>query len=201
MNAPRIDKLRQWVAATAGLLASLLAVQGYAADKSKPKPWQRLENCRLVDRPANDGDSFGVQCGSEKFVLRLYFVDAPETNLNFNERSREQAQHFGVSLDDALKAGYQARDRMRSMLSGPFLVLTRKANAQGRSSEPRYYGLVHAGGRYLHEVLLAEGLARAKGVTTTLPDGERSRDYLVKLGAIEEQARTQRKGAWARSTR
>jgi len=184
-----------------GLLVSLLAVQSYAADKSKPKPWQKLEHCRYVERPANDGDSFGVQCGSEKFVLRLYFVDTPEDDLKFNERSREQAEHFGVSLDDTLKAGYRARDMVRSMLSGPFLVLTRKANAQGRSSEPRYYGLVHVGGRYLHEVLLLEGLARVKGVTTTMPDGERSRDYLPKLGAFEQQAHMQRKGAWARSTR
>ena len=184
-----------------GLLASLLAAQGYAADKPKPKPWQKLENCRLVNRPANDGDSFGVQCGGEKFVLRLYFVDAPEDDLKFNERSNEQAQHFGVSLDDTLKAGRQARDLVQSMLSGPFLVLTRKANAQGRSSEPRYYGLVHVGGRYLHEVLLLEGLARVKGVTTTMPDGEKSRDYLKKLRALEDQARVRRKGAWARSTR
>jgi len=184
-----------------GLLVSLLAIQGHAADKSKPKPWQKLENCRFVDRPGNDGDSFGVQCGRQKFVLRLYFVDAPGDDLKFNERSREQAEHFGVSLDDTLKAGYQARDMVRSMLSGSFLVLTRKANAQGRSSEPRYYGLVHVGGRYLHEVLLLEGLARVKGVTTTMPDGETSRDYLPKLGALEQQARAQRKGAWARSTR
>jgi len=181
------------------LLTSLFAVHGFAADKAKA--WQTLDHCRYVDRPANDGDSFGVQCGRSKLVLRLYFVDAPEVNLNFGERSREQAQHFGVSLDDTLKAGYQARDLVRNTLGAGFIVLTKKASAPGRGKEARYYGLVHAGGRYLHEVLIAEGLARAKGVTTTLPDGERSRDYLVKLGAMEERARVQRKGAWAHSTR
>lgn len=185
----------------AGLALAILAGQVLAADRPKPRPWQTLEHCSYVQRPANDGDSFGVQCGREKFVLRLYFVDAPEANLSYGERTREQAQHFGATLDDTLQAGYQARDLVRSSLSGPFLVLTRKANAQGRGSEPRYYGLVHVGGRYLHEVLLLEGFARVKGVTATMPDGERSRDYLTKLGALEQQARAQRKGAWARSSR
>ena len=185
----------------AGLALAILAGQVCAADRPKARAWQTLDHCRYVQRSANDGDSFGVQCGHEKFVLRLYFVDATEANLRYGERSREQAQHYGATLDDTLKAGYQARDLVRSSLSGAFLVLTRKANAQGRSSEPRYYGLVHVGGRYLHEVLLLEGLARVKGVTTTMPDGERSRDYLTKLGALEQQARTQRIGAWARSSK
>ncbi len=181
------------------IAAMLFAVQAVAANK--PKPWQKLENCRYVDRPANDGDSFGVECGRDKFVLRLYFVDVPEANLNYGERSREQAEHFGATIDDTLKAGYRARDMVRNALGAGFLVLTKKASAPGRSSEPRYYGLVHVGGRYLHEGLVREGLARVKGVTTVLPDGEPSKTYLPKLGALEQQARTQRKGAWARSTR
>jgi len=197
MNATRSVGLRQWVAAFAGLLALSAATDSGAADK----PWQTLDNCRYFERPANDGDSFGLHCGRSKFVLRLYFVDAPEANLNYGERSREQALHFGATIDDTLKAGYRARDVVRSMLGGAFLVLTKKANAPGRSSEPRYYGLVQVGGRYLHEHLVAEGLARVKGVTTSMPDGEKSRDYLKKLQALETQAKQQRKGAWARSTR
>ena len=42
-------------------------------------------------------------------VLRLYFVDTPETNLTYGERTRQQAAYFGASLDDTLKAGAQAR--------------------------------------------------------------------------------------------
>jgi endonuclease YncB( thermonuclease family) len=201
MSVSRLHGGRHWVSALAALLALSLAAEGYAADRPKPKPWQTLDNCRYMDRKGNDGDSFGLQCGQQKFVLRLYFVDAPETNLTYGERSREQAEHFGASLDDTLKAGYQARDLVRNALGAGFLVLTKKASAPGRSSEPRYYGLVHVGGRYLHEVLLVEGLARPKGVSSAMPDGERSRDYLKKLGALEEQARLQRKGVWARSTR
>jgi len=73
--------------------------------------------------------------------------------------------------------------------------------APGRSSEPRFYGLVQVGGRYLHETLLAEGLARVRGTNTALPDGTKSRDYLKRLQALEGQARIERKGVWARSTR
>ena len=183
------------------LVASLFAVQCFAADREKPKPWQTLEQCRYVARPANDGDSFGVQCGGEKFVLRLYFIDTPETSMQYGERVQEQAEHFGVSFEDTLRAGQRAKVLVRSALGGPFLVLTKMASAPGRSKEARYYGLVHVGGRYLHEVLLLEGLARVKGVTTAMPDGEKSRDYLKKLRALEDQARVRRKGAWARSTR
>jgi endonuclease YncB( thermonuclease family) len=179
----------------------LLAVQGFAADKPKPKPWQTLENCRYLDHKGNDGDSFALQCGSQKFILRLYFVDAPEPTNQYGERVHQQALHFGVSMDETLKAGKLAKDWVRNALGGPFLVLTKKATGRGASSEPRYLGLVNVGGRYLHEVLLLEGLAFVKGTSTALPDGEPSKTYLPKLGALEQQARTQRKGVWARSTR
>jgi len=182
-------------------MAMFLATGALAADKPKAKPWQKLENCRYVERQWNDGDSFGVQCGKETFVARLYFVDTPESTMSFPERNREQREHFGVTLDDTLDAGKRAKDFVHDALGKPFIVLTKRAVAQGRSKDLRYYCLVHANGRYLHEVLLVEGLARVKGTPTTLPDGELSRDYLPKLGAMENQAHAQRKGAWARSTR
>lgn len=196
-----------WLAGWAVALGLLHAGAGLAADgpaqKRKPaeKKWQTLDNCRYQEREANDGDSFGLQCASRKFVLRLYYVDAPETNLQFNERAREQAQHFGTTLDETLKAGYRARDLVHSLLGGAFVVLTKRASAPGRSKEPRFYGLVRVDGRFLHELLLAEGLAQVKGVTTALPDGTKSRDHLARLRALESQARIERKGAWARSSR
>jgi endonuclease YncB( thermonuclease family) len=108
-------------------------------------------------------------------------------------------KHFGATFEEVLGAGHRAAEVTRSVLGGPFLVLTKKASAPGRSKEPRVYGLVRIGGRYLHEALLAEGLARVKGVTTALPDGTSSRAYLPRLRALESQARAERKGAWARS--
>jgi endonuclease YncB( thermonuclease family) len=194
-----------WMIAAAAAFGVLLAGQGLAARKSTGKSaaskWQTLDGCRFQGREANDGDSFGLDCGSGMFVLRLYFVDAPETNLNYGERVRQQAVHFGTTLDETLKAGYRARELVQGVMRGPFTVLTKNASAPGRSREPRYYGLIVVGGRYLHEVLIAEGLARLKGVTTVLPDGTKSRDYLKSLRALEKQARIERKGAWSRSSR
>ncbi|HET9734997.1 MAG TPA: thermonuclease family protein [Burkholderiales bacterium] len=201
MGAKTVIRLAAWAA----ILGLLHATAGLAADnpsqkrKSPEKKWQALDNCRYVAREANDGDSFGLQCASRKFVLRLYFVDAPEANLQYAERVREQAQHFGTTLDETLNAGYRARDLVRNLLGGAFIVLTKRANAPGRSSEPRFYGLVQVGGQFLHEVLLVEGLSRVKGVTTALPNGTPSRDYVKRLQALENQARLQRKGVWARS--
>jgi endonuclease YncB( thermonuclease family) len=187
------------LAHAAGVLA---ADNGAHKHKSPEKKWQSLDNCRYLERDANDGDSFGLQCASRKFVLRFYFVDAPETSLQPDaERVREQALHFGATFDDTLNAGYRARDYVRSMLGGAFVVLTKRASAPGRSKDARYYGLVQVGGRYLHEALLAEGLARVKGVTTALPDGTPSRTYLGRLRALENQARVERKGVWARSSK
>ena len=75
-------------------------------------------------------------------MLRLYFVDAPETQLLYPERTREQAEHFGATLDDTLKAGARARSFVREALRGPFTVTTRKASAPGRARDPRFYGMV-----------------------------------------------------------
>ena len=183
----------------------LHAGQGLAAGKtngkSAEKKWHTLDNCRYQELEGNDGDSFGLQCASRKFILRLYFVDTPEKSLQYGDRVQEQAKHFGVSLDDTLAAGARAGVFVHELLRGPFVVMTKRSNASGRSKQPRYYGLVQVDGRYLHEMLLAEGLARVHGTNTALPDGTKSRDHLRKLEALENQARAQRMGIWARSSR
>ena len=107
----------------------------------------------------NDGDSFHVRCGDDAFVVRLYFVDAPETNLLIPDRVREQAEHFGATLDDTLKAGARARVFVRESLKGTFTVVTRKASAPGRAKDPRYYGMVVVEGRGLDEMLVLQGLS------------------------------------------
>jgi hypothetical protein len=49
----------------------------YAADL------QMFSNARLVNNPANDGDSFLVEANGKSFRVRLYFVDCPETSVSF----------------------------------------------------------------------------------------------------------------------
>lgn len=171
----------------------LLFLAGSAA--AAPSPWATLEGCSYVPHKNNDGDSFHVRCGADAFVLRLYFVDAPETNLLYPERTREQAAHFGATLDDTLKAGAKARAFVRETLRAPFTVVTRKAAAAGRGKEPRVYGMVQVGGRNLDEILVLQGLARAKGVAASLP-GEKGRAHAGRLQLLEEQAKHKGRGLW-----
>jgi endonuclease YncB( thermonuclease family) len=179
------------------LAAAALLALASAAGAAERRPWATLADCRYVAHSNNDGDSFHVRCGADAFVLRLYFVDAPETNLTYGERTREQAEHFHATLDDTLKAGAKARAFVREALRGPFVVVTRKASAPGRAKDPRFYGMVQVGGKGLDEILVLEGLARAKGVAASVPGGEKSRARADRLQLLEEQARKKRKGLWA----
>jgi len=175
------------------LLLGAVIVSGRGAER---REWVTLTNCQLVASEYNDGDSFHIRSGTNDFFARLYFVDAPETNLRYAERTREQAEYFGVTLDETLKAGYRARDAVRELLREPFVVQTRWASAAGRSKSPRYYAFIQAGGTNLAEVLVARGLARTKGVTATSPVGGKSKVFAEKLQALEAEARQQRIGAW-----
>src|SRR2546425_201186 len=130
-------------------LAFVTALQSIAAE---PKQWVMLTNCQYLAQGENDGDSFRVRAGTNEFILRLYFVDAPETNLRYPERTREQSEYFGVTLDEAMKAGAEARETARELLRGPFVVWTRWSSASGRGRETRFYGIVEINGKDLAEM-------------------------------------------------
>ena len=174
----------------------LVSSQGLAA---ATKPWVMLTNCQYVAHADSDGDSFRVRGGTNEFLLRLYFVDAPETNLRYPERTREQSEYFGVTLDESMKGGRMARDLVRDTLREPFTVWTRWATAGGRSKEPRYYALVQVGTNALAEILVSKGLAQPKGVRPNLPTGQKATAYLEKLLALEADAKKKKVGLWASS--
>jgi len=179
-------------------LLALLALPCHGAEKA----WTTLDACRYVADKSNDGDSFLVQCGRERFFVRLYFVDAPESDVSFPDRVRQQYEYFGVTQDELTRAGTRARDYVQSALvQRPFVVHTKKTFAQGRSKATRYYGLVQIDGRYLHQVLVSEGLARNKGSRLGLPSGETARAHAQRLQSIEDHARLQRRGIWASHVR
>jgi endonuclease YncB( thermonuclease family) len=165
-----------------------------AAEK---RNWVTLTNCSLVVNEYNDGDSFHIRSGTNEFLVRLYYVDAPETNLRYAERTREQAEYFGVTLDETMKAGVMARNAVRDLLREPFSVQTRFAIAGGQSKTPRYYCFVQVSGRSLAEVLVERGLARTKGVMAALPNGVKSKIFADQLRAIEATAKEKRIGIWA----
>jgi len=164
---------------------------------SPKKEWVKLTDCQYVESKDNDGDSFHVRSGDKEFTVRLYFVDAPETNLKQAERTHEQSLHFGITLDETMKAGVKAKERVQELLQKPFVVMTQWANAAGRGRESRYNCLVEVDGESLAEILVSEGLARTKGVPHVLPTGEKSKSYVARLNAMEQEAKEKRLGAWA----
>lgn len=187
MSSPaRIIALSLWLAVVPSLTAA-------------DKPWVTFTNCQYVTTKAGDGDSFRVRSGTNEFNVRLYFVDAPETNLRYAERSREQAEHFGITLDETVPAGVKAKEVTKELLREPFTVRTRWASAAGGGREPRYYSFVEVGTNSLAALLVAQGWARTKGVTATLP-GQQSKDFAAKLRGLEAEARTKHLGIWKSST-
>ena len=181
------------------IVVLMFVINSSDAAPQERKQWQQLTQCRYVATKYNDGDSFRVDCAGREFVLRLYYVDAPEADLTNGARVGEQRAYFGVTIEDILATGEKATARVREVLQEPFTVSTRWAVAAGRGAEPRFYGLVDVGAKRLIEVLLAEGLVRTKGVAVNLPTGEKSKMYLKRLRDLERQAKDQRRGAWAHS--
>lgn len=181
------------------LMAIALLVSGtsWPSMAAQRREWVTLTGCQYVAAKDNDGDSFRVRCGDKEIGLRLYFVDAPEPNLRYPERTREQSAYFGVTLDETMKAGAEAAAAVRATLQTPFVVHTRWAGVGGRSREPRYLAWVEVGGERLAEVLISRGLARTKGVFVKLPAGEKARAYAERLESLEREARQKRVGIWA----
>ena len=166
---------------------------------SAKKEWVKLEDCRYIDNPNNDGDSFHVSAGGNEFTARLYHVDAPETNLRQGDRTRDQSLHFGITLDETMNAGEKAKQRVKELLQKPFVIWTRWATAGGRGRESRYYVIVEIDGKNLSEILVSEGLARVKGLAANLPDGRRWKEFMEHLDELENTARQKHLGAWATS--
>ncbi len=179
---------------TAVALGWLLTLAASVA--AERRAWVMFTNCQYVATKDGDGDSFRVRSGTNEFNVRLYFVDAPESNLRYAERSREQAEHFGVTLDEIVRAGVKAKEVTRALLQEPFTVRTRWASAAGGGREPRYYSFVDIGTNSLASMLVAQGWARTKGVTATIP-GQNSKDFAAKLRALEAEAQARGLGVWA----
>jgi competence protein ComEA len=167
--------------------------------------------CRLLSEKGAewaDGDSFLVALTrngkEEEHVVRLYFVDAPETTAKSKmdkERVRAQARHFGLTeVKVTLDFGKHAKKRVEELLSAPFTVHSAFANALGRSKKPRVYAFVTlADGTDLAARLVKEGMARAHGQLRTRPDGTNAKEYMQQLRDLEVAAALSRKGVWEKS--
>ena len=166
---------------------------------------QKFENCTFVASDWADGDSFPVEISpGRQEVIRLYFVDCPETSAGTESdqrRVREQSAYFGVEDHKlTLESGRQAAAEVAKVLSKPFTVHTVFTRALGRSAKPRIYAFVTTSdGKDLGELLVGKGLARSHGVGRTTPDGVAVDDAKAKIEDLELQAAVQKAGLWAKT--
>lgn len=165
---------------------------------------QMFSNGRLINNPANDGDSFLVEANGKSFHVRLYFVDCPETLIAFKsdaQRVREQTRYFGLSdAKRTIHFGNEAKTFVDHVLVKPFTVHTAFASALGRSSKGRVYGFITtADGNDLASLLVKNGFARTYGKGRETVDGV-SRDEMVeRLRDFEISAMLKRVGIWSES--
>jgi len=165
---------------------------------------QMFSNSRLINDPANDGDSFLVEANGKSFHVRLYFVDCPETlfaSKSDAQRVREQTRYFGLS--DAARTihfGNEAKTFVDHVLAKPFTVHTALASALGRSSKGRVYGFITtADGNDLATLLVKNGLARTYGMGRETPDGIARNEMIERLRDFEISAMLKRVGIWSES--
>ena len=179
-------------------LAFALALLAPLSAWSEPKPFQKVEGCKMKADRWNDGDSFHVITGDaqREIVARLYFVDTPEAETAYRDRINEQAAYFGITPQQAATIAHEAAAFTAKRLTAPFTVYTRWRSALGRSELGRVYCIITADGRDLNELLVENGLARIYGTRTVLYDGRDSRAYLAKLAELEAKAKPLQRGAW-----
>lgn len=168
--------------------------------KGNKEDWVTLDNCQLVRNKANDGDSFHIRSNETEYLIRLYFVDAPETANLGPSRLIEQAEYFGVSVPQVIEIGRDAKKFVDAKLSEPFTVVTRLAEGLGRSKIQRVYALVRTKDGDLGEQLITNGFARIHGVHPAMPDGSSGEDEIQKLAKLEQDAKQRKLGGWAISS-
>lgn len=199
----RVSVRLSWVVTLALLTFAQTQMPGQQTrDPQNPGgQWEVLERCELLTNTIVDGDSFHVTHNDREYIFRLYFVDAPESDLSLRERIYDQAAYFGISPTNVLRGGELAAKFTRNRLSeGPFTVVTRWQNAGGRSQLARFYGIVLVKGTRLEESLVNSGWARIYGLRANWPEANRSSTYINSLKNLEIEARAAQKGLWNTNT-
>lgn len=211
------------IALAAGLL--LAASTSAAAKEKAADKWVEQDGGELSKERQSDGDSFGIELKSPKGnkilrTYRLYGVDCPESDRKdpfVMERIKEQAEHFDVPPEEIPALGKQAAAFTEKLLkTGKPRVVTRGKlgeKAEKHKGRPqRYFALVEVTGpdgkrRWLHELLLEAGLARAFGVAAAWPPEQEDRHgeeeakarFMKDLKHRENAGKRARLGAWKKA--
>jgi endonuclease YncB( thermonuclease family) len=159
--------------------------------------WQRWDHCKLLNSKYMDGDSFHVQrTPRSTYIIRLYFVDCPESDKRYPARIKEQAEYFGITPEETLRIGKKATEFTKRALKNGFTVHTRKEKSFGASKKPRYYGFIEYDNHFLAETLVSNGLARIHGIQRDRPDGTKISRVYSRLKKLQKNARQNGRGAW-----
>ena len=156
------------------------------------KPWQTLEDCTLVDNWRNDGDSFKVNWNGGELTIRIYFADTPESDFQYRDRTRAQAEYFGITDEQAVEVGKMAKAYTAEVLKDGFSVRTRWQGVFGGNKAIRKYGTVTTKEGMLAELLVSNGLARIHGMGI----GGKTWEEVKILKALEAEAKEEGRGAW-----
>ncbi len=175
------------------LFTSALPAQAKVSGK-----WEEMEGAVLASGYM-DGDSFHIRHKNKDIIIRLYYVDTPETNKQFEDRNAEQASYFGISETKVIPLGKKGEKFTKKELSGKkFTVWTRWEDARGSSQQKRFYGLVEIGKKDLGEMLVEQGLARVYGASTVMPNGTPVDGQFARLRQKERRAKAKRRGGWSK---
>lgn len=165
-------------------------------------------NCSLAENRGNDGDSFRVKFpGGRTETIRLNFVDAPESAFrsyaggrNNHRRIAQQAADLGgITPQQAVEIGKQAKDFALSTLkAAPFTIHTRWDDPFGDRRYRAFVEITRNGEkRFLHELLVENGLARIHTKGAPLPDGTPERKQEKHLHDLQRTAKSKEAGVWS----
>jgi len=183
------------------LTIAVINVTGYVSYAAE---LQKFSKVKLIDHPANDGDSFFLEADGKTLHVRLYFVDCPETSANSKvdaQRVQEQARYFGLpEATRIVHFGNEAKAFVQNILTETFTLYTSFATAPGRSSQGRIYGFITtASGDDLATLLVKNGFARTHGIGRETPDNTPRDEMIQKLGDLESAAMLKKAGIWSES--
>lgn len=177
------------------------AVAKSSRQKASASRWNKLENCTLASGYM-DGDSFHIKHENRDIIIRLYFVDCPETDDTHPERNADQADYFRIPMGQVIPVGRMGKKFTADLLNGEkFTVWTRWDDAMGSSAQKRYFGLVDVNGVDLGEALVEAGLARVYGAQCVMPDGRAVDQEIKILHQKESRAKSKRVGGWSKQAR
>lgn len=168
--------------------------------------YEVLENCRLSDSHRNDGDSFFVKYSGSETEFRLYFTDTPESKYkeyrngqSNGKRLDQQGDYYGgLDRKATAQVGIAAKNYVKKILGKhDFRVATRWEDVYGPDRKYAFV-LVNVDGkeRYLHELLVSNGLARIHTKPADLPDGTSASKQKRKLYKMESEAKQAGRGGW-----